>query len=100
MATSQQGSISGSFTGTGRSPASLHSRGGVHQDKKATLSLSGFGSATIDVERSSDGGVTWHLVDSLTANTEKNYDTPSDYFIYSLNCSVYGSGTIVYFFAH
>lgn len=99
MATTQVGSISGSFTGTGRS-ASLHPRGGVHQDKMMSLSLSGFGTATVDIERSHDGGATWQLVDSLTANTEKNYDTPSDYFIYSINCSVHSAGTIVYFLAH
>jgi hypothetical protein len=95
----QAGAISGSFTGTGRS-ASLHSRSGSDRDQQMTLSLSGFGTATVNVERSSDGGATWHLVDSLTADTEKNYDTPSDYFIYSLNCSAFTAGPIVYFMAH
>ena len=99
MATATQGKIAGSFTGTGRS-ATLHSRGGVHQDKKMSLSLSGFGTATVDVERSYDAGATWHLVESLTADTEKNYETPSDYFIYSLNCSAFTAGPIVYCLAH
>lgn len=82
--------VTGSFTGT---TASAPFAGGV---KGFNISLSGFGSATVDLERSFDKGVTWLVVESFTADTERRVDDPAQDIYYRFNVSTYGSGTIVY----
>ena len=64
--------LTGTFTGTGQS--SSIALGGAFN-----LSLSGFGVATVDVERSFDEGVTWLSVDSFTADVEKVGNEPETY---------------------
>lgn len=76
------------FTGTGRSdPIGLHG--------KFNLSLKGFGSASVNLERSFDGGSTWWVVGSAyTANFSGVLEEPELDVLYSLNCSSHSSGTI------
>jgi hypothetical protein len=59
-----------------------------------SLSLRDFGSATVALERSLDGGLNWGVVESFTADTEKVGDSNGD--LYRLNCTAYSSGTIAY----
>ena len=82
-----------SFT-TGTFPASGQSTE-IPGDEMLTLSLSGFGSATVELERSHDRGASWQIVDSYTADTEVNIETVGDNFLYRLDCA-WTSGTIAY----
>ena len=79
-------SQAGTITGTGaEAPITLS---GVF-----SLSLRGFGSATVNFERSLDGA-NWGLVESFSADAEKvGEDTQAKY---RLNCTAYTSGTIAY----
>jgi len=87
--------VSGSFAGTGASTALKVNTHG-HQ-KMATLSISGGSmNGTVILQRSYDAGVTWHNVESYTVITEKNFETPSDAFIYRLECTVFVAGPIAY----
>lgn len=80
--------IDGTFTGTGESaPLTINGL--------ATLSLSGFGSATVKLQRSFDVGATWKDVESFTENTEANVRGTGERF--RLNCSVFSSGPIAYY---
>jgi len=88
--------LNSTFGGTGRS-AILSNRATSESEKLMTLSISGTFDATVTLDRSFDGGDTWHIVESYTIPVEKNISTPSDYFIYSLNCPTYVSGTVTYF---
>lgn len=81
--------VTGSFTGTGQS-SSVVITGGFN------LSLSGFGSGTVSIERSFDNGSTWNTIESYTTDTEKRGCEPENGILYRLNCSDYSSGTIVY----
>ena len=78
----------GTFTGTGQSEE-------VELSQNFTLSLSGFGTASINLERSFDGGGTWKIVETFTANTEKEGET-SSFQLYRLNATSHSSGTIAY----
>ena len=78
----------GTFTASGQSTA-------VPGKSIITLSISGFGSATVELQRSYDSGSTWKVVDSFTANTEKNIEGIGDKFLYRLDCT-WSSGTIAY----
>lgn len=81
--------VSGSFASTGASST-------VTINGCFNLSLSGFGSATVDVERSFDSGSTWVTVESFTADAERIGKEPENRVMYRLNCSAYTSGTITY----
>jgi hypothetical protein len=61
-----------------------------------TVSLSGFGTGTVVLQRSFDQGVTWKDVESFTANVEKNGSEPLSQVLYRLNCTAYTSGTLAY----
>ena len=80
--------LSGTITGTGATGKTT--LGGLFN-----LSLSGFGTATVDLERSTDGGVTWGAVKSYTSDAEETGES-SGSPQYRLNCTAYTSGTIVY----
>lgn len=82
--------VSGTFTGTGQSATMPAHRGMFN------LSLSGTWVATVDIERSFDGGSTWLIVESYTSNIEDTGDEPQDNVWYRLNCSAYTSGTVTY----
>lgn len=81
--------VSGSFTGTGTSNDFI-TRAGFN------LSLSGFGTATVQLQRSFDQGSTWLVVESFTADAERRVDDPEAGVHYRLECTVYTSGTIAY----
>lgn len=83
------GSISGSFAATGQSSSIVL----IHQ---FNLSLSGFGSASVNIERSFDNGSTWLVVETYTADAEKRGCEPENGVIYRLNCTSYTSGIIAY----
>ncbi len=81
--------VTGTFSATGQSD--VWGGPGI-----SALSISGFGSATVALERSHDGGSTWQTVEAFTSDTEKNFENPADEMSYRLNCSAYTSGTIKY----
>ena len=47
-------------------------------------------------ERSFDQGVTWLVVESLTANSEKRADDPGAGVYWRFECTSYSSGTLAY----
>lgn len=79
---------SGTFTGTAQSAS-------VRLSQWFNFSVSGFGSATVSLERSFDDGGTWLVVESFTSDAEKRgYEAENN--LYRVNCSSYTSGTISY----
>ena len=82
-------SVTGTFTGTGESDVLKFSSANY------TVSLSGFGTATVKVQRSFDG-TNWKDVKSHTADAEENGFEPMTGVSYRLSCSAYTSGTIAY----
>lgn len=81
--------ITGSFTSTGQS---------LNESfvGKFNVSLSGFGTATVALQRSFDSGVTWKTVQEYTSDAENIAEEPEGSIQYRLNCTSYTSGTIVY----
>lgn len=82
--------ITGSFTGTGTSAE-------VKFIGAANLSLSGFGSATVKLQRRVDGQ-NWRDVYSFTSDAEEVVYNEGEHVAFRLNCSVFSSGPIVYWF--
>jgi len=80
--------IEGNITGTGATS-------NTQLAGKFNLSLTGFGTATVDLERSIDGGKTWGAVESFTADAQRTGESAGSAH-YRLNCTAYTSGTIVY----
>lgn len=80
--------LEGSFAGTGQSDT-FSMRG------QFNLSLTGFGTATVQVERSFDGS-TWLVVDSFTADAQKVVTEPESGVKWRLNCTSHTTGTINY----
>ena len=80
---------SGIFTGTGAGNSMI-----LHGD--FNVSLSGFGTATVQLQRSFDGGVVWKTIDSYTSDIEKRGSEIEGGVRYRFNCITYTSGTIVY----
>lgn len=89
MVQATRGVVTGSFTGTGASDAFV-TRGGFN------MSLSGFGVATVELQRSFDAGSTWKTVESFTADAERRVDDPEHNVYYRMNATAYTSGTIAY----
>ncbi len=81
--------LAGSFTGTGAS-AALELRGDYN------LSLSGFGTADVALQRSFDGGVSWNDVDSFAGDAEMAGFEAEGGMLYRLNCGAHSAGTIAY----
>jgi hypothetical protein len=81
--------LGGSFAGTGAS-AALELRGDYN------LSLSGFGTAAVALQRSFDGGVTWRTVDSLAGDAELAGFEAEAGMLYRLECTAHSDGTIAY----
>lgn len=82
--------ISGSFSDTGESADSFRYAG------QFNVSLSGFGTATVAVQRSFDNGSTWVTVESFTEDTERFAVSPQSDVLWRFNCTSHSSGTIVY----
>ena len=59
------------------------------------LSLSGFGTATVALQRSFDDGSTWATIEAFSADTEKLGESHES-ALYRLNATAYTSGTIAY----
>jgi hypothetical protein len=93
--------VTGTFTETGQSDSVV---GGLLEGPQKnhmpaglmTMSLSGFGGATVALQRSFDDGTTWLTVESYTVDTEVNIETPAHSTLYRLNCTAHASGTIAY----
>ena len=81
--------VAGSFTGTGASEA-LELRGDYN------LSLSGFGTASVALQRSFDGGVGWNTVDSFAGDAEMAGFEAEGGMLYRMNCTTYTDGAIAY----
>lgn len=81
--------ITGTFGATGQSDS-------IDLAGQFNLSLSGWGSATVRLERSFDGGSSWVVVKSYTVDAEEVGDAPEPGVLYRLNCTSYTSGTIAY----
>ena len=80
--------ISGTFSGTGTS-------GELKFLGTANLSLSGFGAATVKLQRRVDGE-NWRDVQSFTADAEDLVFNEGDHVAFRLNCSTHSSGDIAY----
>jgi hypothetical protein len=97
MPLSPKALVAGSFAGTGASSA-------VAVAGRFNINLTGFGSATVKVERSFDNGSSWHIASRDAAGTEAAYtanaslvaDEPERGVLYRLNCTNFSSGPIVY----
>ena len=81
--------LSGAFTSSGQS-SEVRVQGGFN------VSLSGFGTATIGVQRSFDNGSTWVTVEEFSSDVERRGNETEDKVLYRFNCSSYTSGTIAY----
>lgn len=88
--------VTGSFTATGNSSALMpkNKQGGI--ESFMNVSLSGTWVGTVLLERSFDGGTTWHTYATHTANVEDKVPESEEGVLYRLNCSAYTSGTINY----
>ena len=92
-----RGRVAGSFTGTGNSDA-MQVRGGVN------ITLSGTFVATVQPQRSFDGGTTWHSLATLDGFAVRSFTAPislplwepEEGVLYRLACTAYSSGTVVY----
>ena len=83
-------SRTGTFGATGTSTADFISG-------KFSLTLSGYGSATVQLQRSFDSGSNWKVVETFTADDEVIVEEAVAQGVqYRLECTVYGSGTIAY----
>jgi len=80
----------GSITGTGVVTSSV-----TRMNTAFNLSLSGFGTATVALQRSFDNESTWQTIEAFTADTEKAGESHES-AMYRLNCTAYTSGTILY----
>jgi len=89
----------GTFVATGSSttvdrPLGLDTN---NVDDTHGLSISGTFVATVALERSHDGGVSWDVLASYTAPTQKSVKANTSYFKHRLTCSSWTSGTVSYF---
>jgi hypothetical protein len=81
--------ITDTFTGTGIGSETLQ----LHK-KPVTLSVTGFGSATVLLQRRTAAG-TWVTAKTITQNTEETILAGMKGQYYRFNCTVWASGTIV-----
>jgi hypothetical protein len=90
------GRVEGSFTASGQSPA-LRGRGTIN------ITLSGTFGATVAVQRSFDGGATWHPVFTADGLIARSFTAPvstwtwegEEGVLYRLNCT-WTSGQVDY----
>lgn len=88
--------VAGTFVATGSSAGLIPVTGSFSIPRNMNISLSGTFTATVLVERSFDGGTTYHLVDTHTAIVETNIIEQETSVLYRLRCSAYTDGTVVY----
>ncbi len=82
-------SVEGTFTSTGQSDA-------VALYGDFNISLSGFGAATVSLERSFDDGANWRTVKDYTDNVQEIGQEIEGSVLYRWNCTAFTSGTIAY----
>ena len=88
MSDKERKSVQDTFTGTGAGTALR-----VDKNERFSISVSGFGTATVQFQRRLDGA-NWRVIESYTANTEKDGIAPENMEI-RLEVSSYTSGTII-----
>jgi hypothetical protein len=76
----RKGNTEGTFSGTGSSD-------GI-KCRVADVSLNFAGTATVNVQRSFDGGSTYRTIDSFTGSAEKTYEAGATCFM-RVNCSAH-----------
>ena len=81
--------ITGTFSATGASASA------ARQDD-FSISLEGFGTATVQLQKSYDEGATWKVVKSYTADVEELAYEPEGGIKYRLECTAWTSGDIKY----
>lgn len=81
--------LAGSFGATGAS-AAIALRGAYN------LSLSGFGTAVVALQRSFDGGASWKTLDSFAGDAELTGHETEDGMLYRLDCVAWSDGAIAY----
>jgi hypothetical protein len=81
--------LTGTFGGTSQSA-------GIELTGPFNVSIAGFGTATVNLQRSFDNGTTWMTVETYTANAQRVGDEPEAGVFYRVDCSAYTSGTIAY----
>lgn len=90
--------VEGTFTGTGESdPVPLQGHANVLIDFAGA-------SATVQIQKSFNGGSTWYVVSRDSAGTLASYTAsfngtiiePESQILYRLECTVYASGTVTY----
>jgi len=95
--------VTGTFTATGRSN-SFKPAMRVMAWAQFNISVSGTFVATVQLERSFDGGTTWFVCSSDSAGTTASWtapfsvvgEEPTPGVVYCLNCTDYTSGTVTY----
>ena len=86
-----QGPVTGAFTSTGLSAPVVLERATAFN-----VSVSGFGSASVELERSFDDGATWVTAKTFVADYEGVGFEPEAGVQYRYHCTAYTSGTIAY----
>lgn len=83
--------MNGEFTGNGTSAAAPLAPG------EYNLSLGGFGTATVTLQRSFDRGGTWRAIESFTADAERILTVGGGVAVHHrLVCTGHAGGTIRY----
>lgn len=65
-------------------------------ERYMNVSISGTFTATVTLERSFDGGSTYHTVATYTSATEARVAESEVGVLYRFNCTAYTSGTVTY----
>ena len=94
--------LTGTFTGTGQSGPVVPDRSPDRRSTAFNVSLWGAFVATVQLERSFDGGVTWLPLTAIggslafTTPCSEIFEEPESNVDYRLNCTAYTSGTVNY----
>lgn len=75
--------VSGTFTGVGQSDS-------IQISRSADLSLE-FGTGTVVLQRSFDGGNNWHTIQSYTGDAQEAIEPGTPGYIYRLNCTAHSA---------
>ena len=88
--------VQGTFTGTGVSDEFVPSIRDVQEADEFNVTLSGFGTATVQLQRSFDDGATWIPVKEYTAAAAEVGREPEAGVRYRFECTSHTSGSIYY----
>jgi len=81
--------LAGTFTGSGASPS-------VQVSNRFNVTVYGTFVATLQLERSFDGGTTWNKVSSYNRTVSYVENEPESGVLYRMNCTSFTSGSISY----